>query len=112
MPENRRRLLKPPHGLATASEEWYGTLKVRPAGKLGGRATLLDKSVFLWAGGAQFTYGFGKCLRDKCIVGNEKGIYEVIGISVRAKREMRSLWRFRMWGFVNFPIWRFSSVSA
>ena len=65
-PEKRRGLLKPIYVLATTCRERHDALKFPPTDKLGGKATLLGKSVLLW-GDKQFQYGFAECLRDKCI---------------------------------------------
>ena len=71
--ETRWGLLEPPYGISTACREWYETLTFLVR-KLGGRAALLDKSVFARAL-EEFRYVHGKGLRDKCIWNNEKGIF-------------------------------------
>ena len=45
-PSARCGLLKPLYGLEAEFREWYETLNYYPSEKLGGEATLLDKSVF------------------------------------------------------------------
>ena len=91
-PDAMWKLSKPMYGFATTRRERYGSLKI-PLTRLGGKATLLDKSLFFWASGDSH-YGFGRGLRVKCIGVNEKGIFEankdfapgekrdVVGISI------------------------------
>ena len=84
-------LAKPVFVLATSCREWYESLKRTPTEKLGGKSTLLDKSVFFWAE-ADRHYGFGRGNRDKRIGDNEQGVADVdVDFSSGDKRNLAGM---------------------
>ena len=100
-PSNEVGVSKPLYGLATARREWYETLKFPLPGKLGGYATLLDKSVFSREK-EQFQYAFGRGLRDRRIGNNENA-----NLRTTEKAKCGRYGDFARGRFVNFWIWRF-----
>lgn len=89
------RLLKPIYGLSTKRKEWYGSLKCALTGKLGRKATLLDKSVSFGRSGVVTASGE---VSGRNVSGvTKKWFLRLMGILVRAKSEMRSTCRLRAW---------------
>ena len=85
---------KPPYGIATASNEWYRTLRDHTANALG-KSTSSDKSVCGW-GEEDFAYNCRKCLRGKCIGNSENGFLKLAIPPGQMKSKMRLVFRSRM----------------
>ena len=75
-PATRWKLFTPLYGHPAACKEWHMSLRDFPVWYLGGKATTVDKSFGLWKDG-DYSYNFGKFLRDKCVWNIGQCVFEI-----------------------------------